>query len=141
MRYKELYKLLEYIAYKVPNVNTVTDEFADLGDEQVKYSAIVIQDKEHTMMESEGNTYMRYNFYIGYIDRLTIDEQNEKDVQSVAIDVLNTFKNTLVYTYNIETSIESIVTFTQSFTSLCAGAYARVSILLPLSDCYDVFDV
>ena len=128
----ETTRLIEYIASKQPNINTVveTENIYDLNNDnfQVKYSAFCLQQQRHT--SQNGFTTFNYNAY--YVDRLTNDRKNKLDVQSSGIILLQNIINILndrIWISNVTAS--EFVTFTEKFTAECAGAYCNISITVP----------
>lgn len=127
----ELYNYIKRIAGKEANINTTVDDFYDLNTEDVKYSAFVIQQREH----SKDTEWMNYSFYFGYVDRLTEDKSNEIEIQSTAIEILSNIINRIYKDFDI--SYGSVVPFTQRFTAECSGAYIAVTIPVPTNTCYE----
>lgn len=135
MTLKECYDMLAKAALLQPNVNTIEDEFLKLNREDIEYSAIVIQERDH---QAVGN-FMEYSWYLGYVDRLTDDKSNELDIHSTGVNVLksiiNGIKSALYPTVDI--TANRYITFDQRFTAECAGVYVDVVISVPTSECPD----
>ena len=135
MTLKEIKILIEEIADKQPNINTVvkSGDIYDLNtDGSIKYSAFCATQQPHT--EIDG--FRTYNFYLFYVDRLLSNGQNKIAVQSSAIEVLSNIINTLKGYYEIEiNNTITYQTFTQRFASECAGAYTSVAITVPITEC------
>ena len=131
----EIKKLIERIADKQPNIHTIIKsgdiyELNTLGD--VQYSAFCLTQQPHT--EEDG--FRTYNFYFFYVDRLLSNGKNKIAVQSTAIEVLSNIINTLKEEEDLDiTNMITYNTFTQRFSSECAGAYCYVSITVPISLC------
>jgi len=136
----EIKKLIEGIADKQPNVNTVVKsgdiyELNTSGD--VKYGAFCLTQQVHT--EEEG--FRTYNFYMFVVDRLLSNGLNKTAAQSNAIEVLSNIINTLRANDDLEiNSMITYQTFTQRFSSECAGAYCSVSITVPIELCYEDYE-
>ena len=127
-------RTIEEVAKGIPNVHTVVSAFEDLNREDTVYSAVIIQQQSHT----HNDDWMQYNFYIGYADRLVEDGSNELSVQSTAMNTIHSIVRALRNILpSAEISYSNTNVFTQRFTSLCAGAYETVSIILPISECDD----
>ena len=82
----QIYNLIKDVSLAQPNINTVVQEFLDLNREDTKYSAIVIQQRDH---QQTSDDFITYNFYIGYVDRLLSDKSNNIEIQSTGINILN----------------------------------------------------
>lgn len=99
------------------------------ANQDVKYPAVVITQNSHIGNLTDENT--TFNFNIFAVDRQTEDGQNKLQVQSWAVDVLNTLlirieeENLGIVNDNFE-----IKTFAERFESICAGAFVTVSIVV-----------
>lgn len=135
MTLKEIKMLIEGIAEKQPNINTVvkSGDIYDLNTKgDVKYCAFCLTQQVHT----EYDGFRTYNFYLFVVDRLLSDGKNKIAVQSAAIESLSNIINTLRNQYDIEiNSTITYQTFTQRFASECAGAYCSLAISVPVSEC------
>lgn len=101
----------------------------------VLYGAFVATQGQHTIQDG----FIRYNFTLFYVDRLTADADNRLLVQSTGVDTLSNIINTLEqkgYEYD---GIININTFTERFEAECAGAYAQLYIMLPIEDCVEYY--
>lgn len=133
---KEIKVLIESIAEKQPNINTIvkSGDIYELNESgNIKYGAFCATQQPHT----EQGGFRNYNFYLFVVDRLVSTSTNKIAVQSNAIEVLSNIVNTLKN--NDELEIENTITyttFTQRFASECAGAYCYVSISVPLNNCF-----
>lgn len=127
---------LKEIAESVPSINTVSDEnIYDLmnGNRQIKYGCFVISQGTHRMLDNQ----MWFSFNLFYIDRLVDNlETNRLQVQSTAIDVLKNIINQFLEETNFDRTEVAFEVFTERFQDLCAGAYANLSIVVPIDDCY-----
>ena len=134
MTYLQLIKYIKKLALEQINVNTFAREFIDLNREHTEYSAIVLQDREHSGL---GDEYLTYNFWLGYFDRLNDDKGNADEIVSTAIQVLKNVVNTLIHDGNLaNVSVGSIVPILdQKFLAACSGAYLSLSITVPVGDC------
>lgn len=139
MTLKEVILTINRIADSQPNVNTIIKsgdiyDLNTLGD--VKYAAFCASQQPHT--QDEG--FITYNFYLYYVDRLLSDASNKIDIQSTGIQVLSNIMRTLEYELDADFSNVVYQTFTQSFESLCAGAYVSVGITVPIESlCAELF--
>lgn len=73
----------------------------------------------------------RFAFTLFYVDRLTEDDGNEIEVQSVGISVLENIIRTLA-DEGIFAEDYTMQTFTQRFLDECAGAFANVTFEVPV---------
>lgn len=135
MTLKQIKELIEGIAEKQPNINTVVNsgDIYELNtDGNIKYRAFCLTQQVHT--EVEG--FRTYNFYMFVVDRLLSNGKNKIAVQSAAIETLSNIINTLRQTFEIEINDNiNYQVFTQRFASECAGAYTSVSITVPITSC------
>lgn len=103
----------------------------------VDYGVFAWTQNTHQYNRQRGQMDFRFTFY--YADRLTNDRRNEIEVQSNGIE---TIQNVLLYLQDhfddeidIVTDV-AISTFNQRFVDECAGAFASVTISVPVeSDC------
>ena len=132
----QIYNLIKDVSLAQPNINTVVQEFLDLNREDTKYSAIVIQQRDH---QQTSDDFITYNFYIGYVDRLLSDKSNNIDIQSTGINILNNIINYIKDTYypQIAISAGQYTVFNQRFTAECSGVYTSIALSIPVSDCVD----
>lgn len=139
----EVTKLIEYIASRQPNVNTVveTENIYDLNADnyEVKYSAFCLQQQRHT---STIEGFITFNFYAYYIDRLTNDRENKIIIQSTGINILQNIINVLKERIWItDVNISEYITFTEKFTAECAGAYCMISVTVPNTSLCAQYDI
>lgn len=139
MSIKELFELINSIADKQPNVNYIikSGNIYDLNEDgKVTYGAFCISQQQHR--EADGWFY--FKSYLYYVDREKNDGSNKIDIQSTACQVLSNIINTLKFHYDID--FEGDITynvFEESFGSLCAGAYANCTIIIPVGECHEDF--
>lgn len=125
----EIVRHIEGIASAQPSINMIVENDIDklntIGDAQYGIFAFV-QGQHSTSADSDWITYA---FTLYYIDRLTEDDSNLLEVQSVGVQTLD---NTIRSIINIEDGL--VVTnytfqpFLHSFADKCAGVYASVNI-------------
>lgn len=132
MTYLELVNTIKNILGLQLNVHTVTDTFTDLNREDTKYSAMVLQTREH----QRNGDFMTYNFWLGYVDRLVDGDYNELEIQSTGIQILNNVINILSQKVdNAGVSGGTFVPFNQRFLARTAGVYCNLSITVPVENC------
>lgn len=131
----DVFRLIEDIAGKLPDVHTVVENDVLRLNElrEARYSVVAITQNEHTFSKGER----RYNLNIFFIDRLLDSGENELEVQSHAIECLRGIVLALGERVAIEDS-SRYVTFTQRFQDLCAGAYVNVIVVVPDSVCIEI---
>lgn len=87
---------------------------------------------------SDNDTTRDINCALFYVDRLTSDQSNKKQVQAVAVNTLGDI------IYDFETTSADYTLFTEKFTDLCAGAYVECTLNIPFvqgTDCGDNFEI
>lgn len=129
----QIYDTLSEKAFEQPNIHTVESEFTKLNREDTKYSAVIIQQREH----SRDYNFMNYNFYLGYVDRLNADKENEIEIHSTGINILNNIINGVREDGYPELDItgNQFITFNQRFTAECAGVYTAIQVSVPIGEC------
>lgn len=139
--YSTTHRILE-LGRKQPNVfeageGSIYDYLN--GRMDVAYPVVVVTQQQHIQDMMVAADFDTWTFQIFYVDRLTSDKDNRLEVQSTAIEAL---KN-IIRGLEKDTQIVSnaYTTFTERFESMCAGAYAELS-LLDLTDtiCEDEFN-
>lgn len=134
-----IHELLE-IAESQPNIHTlVTNDIYQLDAmPNVKYSVFGVTQNAHR--QDDDTVYYSLNLY--YIDRLTVDDHNELQIQSTGLQVLANIISTFIDETNAELYNENIEyhTFTQKFCDLTAGAYATLTFSFPsVLECYEEY--
>lgn len=130
----QLIKTIKRVSLSIPNVNSVVDEFLDLNDVTAKYSSVILQQRTHR----RNNDFMVFSFYLGYSDRLTENKDNEVEVQSTAIQVIDDIVYKLE-NLNFDCTVGVYNTFTQRFLAEAAGGYVELDIVVPMGECEDDF--
>ena len=130
----QLTDTIRKVALSQPNIHSCVGEFLDLNSPDAKYSSIILQQRTH----QGNNDFMTYSFYLGYADRLNEDKSNEVEVQSTAIQVIDSIFYSLE-NHNLDVSMGVYNTFTQRFLAESAGAYVELNVVVPISSCTDDF--
>ena len=130
----QLINTIKTIALAQPNIHSCVDEFLSLNDITAKYSAIILQQRNH----QRNNDFISFNFYLGAADRLTEDKSNEIEVQSTAINTINNIVSKLE-DLGFDTTMGSYNVFTERFLAESAGCYVELSINIPVGECEDDF--
>lgn len=130
----QIVKFIKDVAYTVPNVHSVVDEFLDLNDSAAQYGAVILQQRNHT----RNNDFTTYGFYLGYADRLNEDKSNLTEVQSTAIQVIDSIVY-MLENKNLDVTIGTFNTFTQRFDAEAAGGYVELNVVAAGGECLNNF--
>lgn len=140
MTLKQIFDRLNELALKQPSISEVikSGNVYDLNGMRNAHYAVfcAVQDVHSSDIANSTNTY---NFFLYYIDRLASDKNNKIDIQSTAIETLKNIIHNLYETEDVEFSSVTYTPFTDSFDSVCAGAYATLGIIVPDDGCLEVF--
>lgn len=133
-------RMVELFAGGQPPVKSIVrnDIFRLNSLPDVQYSVFGWTQGNHSSdLDSSFYTY-RFTFF--YIDRLTADQSNELEIQSVGIQVLDNILRVLADN-GVETDGEfQYTTFNQRFLDECAGVYCTVALSVPVNGlCSDTF--
>lgn len=142
MTLSDMVAALEGVASVQPNVRTIVqnDIFRLNSRSDVRYGVFGWTQGQH-VMDVEAGT-VSYVFTLFYIDRLTEDQGNRVEVQSVGMQTLG----------NIVTAMDeaglyidgdcTMQTFSQRFLDECAGVFTGVTVTVPLDSlCAETFDI
>lgn len=135
MTLQEVVDSLKSIASQQPNIRTVQEgSIYELlnANPSVIYNAFIITQETHR--ESEDYNY--YSFDLFCVDRLTDDYSNRLQIQSITREVLSRIIRIFCDTHDIDMPDDTMLTyntFTERFTDLTAGTYARVTFQIPVS--------
>lgn len=138
MTLKEVIDSLNNIALSQPDVNDYikSGNIYDLNSERnAKYSVFCCTQGTHTYDFLQGEN--TFNFILYYVDRLQSDGDNKIEVQSTAIETLKNILRTFSHENDVDIQNASFEVFTESFSSLCAGAYTTVSIMVEDDNCLE----
>lgn len=133
MTLRELYSFIEESALRIPDIRTtIENNLTKLNEmREVQYGVFAITQNQHTSTQE----YMRFSLNLFYIDRLVNSQDNEVQIQSHAIEILRQLLRDLENTVGVGDAQYNV--FSQRFQDLCAGAWAVVTISVPVSDCID----
>lgn len=129
MNLYELTKNIQSLAYlDHVNFNEAGDVYELNKRMDIKYPAFILSEDTHRYNYSEGVEY--YNFNVFFVDRLTENKANELNVKNWANRAcVNLVKNITEKMPGAIISTETnINTFTERFESLCAGAFANITL-------------
>ena len=79
-----------------------------------------------------ASSLITYRFTFFYIDRLTADQGNQIEIQSVGIQVLDNIIRLLEQSGVFPSSEWTYTTFNQRFLDECAGVFASVAFEVPV---------
>ena len=130
MTLQQVINRLEAVALAQPAVRQVVENDAYRLNEQpdAQYGVFAFTQGRHAF--NSGDTLGRYAFTLMYIDRLTESHDNEVQVQSTGVFVLDNICRTLAEEWDVNDW--TIQVFTQRFADDCAGAYAEVVFGVPI---------
>lgn len=135
----ETIQLIDSIAEREPNINTVTDDINDLNTDNytAKYSAFTHIQNQHRISGDK----ITYNLTLYYIDRLAIDKKNRVEIQSTAIKALTNILLNLDADDRIDLVTDwNIITFSGKFEAYCAGAYVNIGLATTIDNtCAEIF--
>ena len=123
---------IEQVAMEQPAVNSVVpnDVFRLNTLQDAKYGVFAWTQGNHTaQVDSDTITY---SFTLFYVDRLTPDQSNELEVQSVGMSVLHNVLQKLSLEMGVNQG--TYTTFNQRFTDECAGVFCSVQLVVPVDD-------
>lgn len=136
MTLKQLIDALNAIAMEQPAIRTALEkgniyELNSKRDARFGVFCATQQTHEYNLETAQ----MDYRFWLYYVDRLKSNESNKIDAQSTAIQVINNILRTLEKEYDVEVSDIVYTPFTESFSEMCAGQYASVTISVDDDGC------
>ena len=125
----DLIKKIEDVAVTQPQVKEVipSDVYKLNERADALYGVFAWTQGQHVKNIYEGTT--AYTFNLFYIDRLTANQKNKAEIQSVGLQVLGNILLSLS-TY-IGVSEARFQPFTERFADECAGVYCTVTLLVP----------
>ena len=130
----QLIRIMEKVALEQPAVRNVVenDVFRLNSLPQARYGVFAWTQGQHAGNPDEP--FRTFSFSLFYVDRLTPDQRNQVEVQSVGYDVIAAVLGRLGDEYGIEVGEWTYTTFNQRFADECAGGYASVRLQVPVDD-------
>ena len=124
-------RMVEVMAGGQPPVKSIVrnDIFRLNSLPDAKYSVFGWTQGQHTA--NLDSSFITYRFTFFYIDRLTADQSNEVEIQSVGIQTLDNIIRTLNEMGVWSEGTWTAQTFNQRFLDECAGVWATVRLLVP----------
>lgn len=127
----EIYNLIEALSLAQPNVHSFVMEFSDLNREDTQYSAVICQQRQHV----HNGDFMTYNFYLGYADKMSDLENDEVEIHSTGINILNTIVTLVNENEGIYATSSEYIDAKEKFEAECAVVYCSLAVEVP-SACY-----
>lgn len=136
MNFIQILKRLETYSMSIPYVNEVNlgDIYEYLnGKPNVKYASVNIDINQST----RNDNLISYSVYLYYIDRLSEDKSNWKEIKTTAEQVLNSIINYAANELGDVIDGWVINYFEQQFADNCAGGWVNFNLEVPsvLGDC------
>lgn len=124
-------RAIESAAARQPAVNTIvrSDVFKLNAVPDIRYGAFAWTQRQHR--GAVENDWRHLSFALFYVDRLTSDQSNREEVQSVAVEVLTNIIAAMEEAGVEAESEYTVDTFNQRFADECAGAFAVVTFAVP----------
>lgn len=131
MTLSDTIRIIETVARLQPSVHTVVpnDIFALNAMPDAEFAVFGWTQGQHTI--SPESSLANYSFTFFYIDRLTADQSNRMEIQSVGIQVLDNIIR-ILEDAGAQIGTHTYTTFSQRFVDECAGVYASVTLSVPL---------
>ena len=121
---------IEAVAISQPQVNEIVpnDVYALNERASALYGVFAWTQGQH-VLNIYGDVTV-YTFNLFYIDRLTADQKNKTEVQSVGIQVLSNVLRSFEDD-RVAVGEARFQTFTEKFADECAGVYCTVTLSVP----------
>ena len=132
--------LIEVVASGQPPIKSIVrnDIFRLNSLPDAKYGVFGWTQGTHST--SADSSFYIYRFTFFYIDRLTANQSNEIEIQSVGIQVLDNILRLLDEQNALPVDDWQYTTFNQRFLDECAGVFVTVGIEVPVNGiCADTF--
>ena len=135
---RQLIRATEMVAIQQPSVNMIVqnDVFRINSAPSLKYGIFAWTQGQHS---GSINGMQTFNLSLFYVDRLTEDQSNQIEIQSVGCE---TISNILRLLDEMDVAVETYTMqpFNQRFTDECAGVFCNVSLSVPaMTLCGDPF--
>lgn len=138
MTLAQLINIIEGVAMRQPSINMIVqnDVYRINSAPSLRYGVFAWTQGQHSGVV---NGMVTYQFTLFYVDRLTEDQSNQIEIQSVGCEVLGNILKTLD-DYDVDVQNYTLQTFNQKFTDECAGVFCNVSLsVLPTTLCSEEF--
>lgn len=126
MTLSQLINLFEGIAKQQPSINMIVqnDVYRINSAPSLKYGVFAWTQGQHSG-SINGMTTFSFTFF--YVDRLTEDQSNQIEIQSVGCETLGNILRTLD-DHDVDVASYTMQVFNQRFTDECAGVFCNVSL-------------
>ena len=127
MTLSRLIKIIEMVASQQPSVSMIVenDVFRINSAPSLRYGVFAWTQGQHS---GSINGMQTYNFTFFYVDRLTDNNSNQIEIQSVGCEIMRNVLQNLSDNHDIDVANYTIQTFNQRFTDECAGVFCNVSL-------------
>lgn len=140
MNLKNVIDGLNSIAMEQPEINQYikSGNIYDLNsDRDARFGIFCVTQGTHSYDFKNGlNTF---NLVLYYVDRLKSDQSNKIEIQSTGIEVLKNILRKFSHKFDVDFGNVDFEVFTQSFSEICAGCYATISIQVNDNNCLENF--
>ena len=133
-------RLIETVASGQPPIKSIVrnDIFRLNALPNAKYGVFGWTQGTHSA--NADSSFYTYNFTFFYIDRLTANQSNEVEIQSVGIQVLDNILRLLDEQGAVPVGEWQYTTCNQRFVDECAGVFVSVGVEVPVNGlCADIF--
>ena len=133
-------RMIEVVASGQPPVHSIVrnDIFRLNALPDARYAVFGWTQGQHTA--TLDSSFITYRFTFFYIDRLTEAQDNEVEIQSVGIQVLDNILRTLEENGAVPAGEWQFTTFNQRFLDECAGVFVTIGLEVPVNGlCSDTF--
>ena len=120
----DVIRIMEKAAANQPAVGMIVrnDIFRLNGFADARYGVFAWTQQQHATVSED---LIRFSFTIFYVDRLTFDQSNQVEVQSVGIEVLGNIIRTMEDA-GCFPGTATFTTFNQRFLDECAGVFVTL---------------
>ena len=127
MTLSRLIKIIEMVASQQPSVSMIVenDVFRINSAPSLRYGVFAWTQGQHS---GSINGMQTYNFTFFYVDRLTDNNSNQIEIQSVGCEIMRNVLQNLSDNHDVDVANYTIQTFNQRFTDECAGVFCNVSL-------------
>lgn len=126
MTLSQLIGVFEGVAKQQPSINMIVqnDVYRINSAPDLKYGVFAWTQGQHSG-SINGMTTFSFTFF--YVDRLTEDQSNQIEIQSVGCETIGNILRKLDE-LDIEVGTYTMQTFNQQFTDECAGVFCNVTL-------------
>lgn len=136
----QVIRAIEKVAKKQPAINMIVrnDIFRLNTYNDAKYGVFAWVQGQHATAVTDG--LVRYQLTFIYADRLTADQHNQVEVQSVGIQTITNIVQALAGEDIFVKGDITFQTFNQRFLDECAGVFSNITLEVPKTTmCEDTF--